>query len=150
MSAEENRLIVSRLYDQVINRGDIGAADSLITEDYIQHTVLGFPSGREAFKRFFARFRGAFPDARVSAEDVIAEGDLVVVRYRLELTMRIRFLFFTRSKHLAVKGIDIFRISGNLIAEHWDAIDFSEARRRLGLAGSFCAWRRLSRLTRDG
>lgn len=80
MSAEENKALVRRFY-QEIDRGNVEAMDELVAKDYIDHSPPPFPlpPGREGLKEAFRLFWEATP-GRHEIEDQIAEGDKVVTR----------------------------------------------------------------------
>jgi len=81
MGEAENKAIARMFYDEVVNRGNIGVIDKVTAENYVDHTAAaGMPPGREGEKQWFLMLRAAFPDGRTTIDDIIAEGDKVVVR----------------------------------------------------------------------
>ena len=123
MSTENNKSIVRRLFEELM-KGNVSIADKLIATDYAQHSVFGIPDGREAFKQFFLAFAMAAPDAQFVIEDVIAEGDKVVIRLTVTGTQTgpLQGIPPTGRK-FSMRGIDIFRVADDRIVEHWDAVD---------------------------
>ena len=120
---EENKAIVKRLYGE-LNRGNLNVADELIVPDYAQHSILPVPPGREGFKQFFAAFGAAFPDAHFAIEDLFGEGDRVAMRFRGQFTHKGPFMGIPPSgKRITMTGIDVFRLKGGKIVEHWDQVD---------------------------
>jgi len=81
MRSEEIKAIVRREIEQIWNNGNLAAADEIIAEHYVLHEASEDIKGLEAFKVFAADFRAAFHDVRFDIDDVIVEGDKVVVRY---------------------------------------------------------------------
>jgi steroid delta-isomerase-like uncharacterized protein len=82
---EENRRAIIRAFEEVFNGGNLAAIDELFQPDVVFYsTALPDPSepvrGREAYKEFARGFLAAFSDIRFDILDVVAEGDLVVVR----------------------------------------------------------------------
>lgn len=133
MSAEKNKAIVRRLFEEVM-KGNLAVADELIAEEYAQHSVFGIPNGREAFKQFFMAFAGAVPDAHFDVEDVIAEGDKVVIRLTVTGTQTGALQGIPPTgKKFSMKGIDIFRVVDGKIVEHWDAVDQFGMLQQLGV-----------------
>lgn len=133
MSAERNKSVVQRLFDEVM-KGNLAIADELIAEDYAQHSVFGIPNGREAFKQFFMGFASAVPDAQFVVEDVIAEGDKVVSRFTVTGTQKGALLGIPPTeKKFTMRGIDIFRLKDGKIVEHWDAVDQLGMLQQLGI-----------------
>ena len=132
MSAEENKAIVRRLFEEVM-KGDLSVADELIVEDYAQHSVFGIPNGREGFKQFFMAFAAAVPDARFILEDMISEGDRVVTRVTVTGTQTGALQGIPPTgRTFSMTGIDIFRLLDGKIVEHWDAADQLGMLRQLG------------------
>ena len=65
-----------------------------------------------------AKFHAAFPDARYTVEDQIAEGDKVVVRWTLRATQSLEYQGHPSSgKTMTVTGISLFRLGDGNIQE---------------------------------
>jgi steroid delta-isomerase-like uncharacterized protein len=125
MTAQErNKQQFQRLYDEVINTGDLERADVYITPDRPDNDP-GLPPemtrDREGFKLFFRMFRAAFPDQKFDIEFMVAEGEKVVAYGTVEGTHQGEFLGMKASgKHFKVRNIDICRFTADgLIAEHF-------------------------------
>jgi ketosteroid isomerase-like protein len=71
--------VVLRAFEE-INRGDLDAASGYVAPDL---ALNGEQIGREAYKRRDEAMRAAFPDLRYDIEDLVAEGDTVVARWRM-------------------------------------------------------------------
>src|SRR5690349_11955159 len=82
-SAKHNVAVVRRAVEEVWNQRDLDVADALFAHDYINHGGLipDLVSGPEMIKISVALFRTAFPDFRVTADDVRAEGETVLLRW---------------------------------------------------------------------
>ena len=80
---EENKAVVRRLVEEVINAGNLGAADELYAPDYASPdaSASGDARGPEVAKRLVAAYRAAYPDFSMTVEDELAEGDKVATRY---------------------------------------------------------------------
>src|SRR5258708_2421822 len=81
MSTEENKALVRRLIEEVWNQGNLAIFDELYAPDFIFHDP-GLPQvrTREEDKQWIARILKAFSDFHITIDDLIAEGDQVVVR----------------------------------------------------------------------
>jgi predicted ester cyclase len=121
MSAEENKSLVRREQEELWNHsGDLDAAEEL------------FAAG-EAAKQQAADFRRGFPDVTSTIEDLIAEGDKVVARWRSRATHRGDYMGIAPSgKEVEFTGISIYRIEGNKIAESWSVEDQFGLMRQIG------------------
>ncbi len=82
MSVEENKAVVRRHVEELFNKGDLSVADEIISADYVYHSPLGMEfKGPEGVKQMVAMARDAFPDIHFTIDDMVAEGDVVAVRY---------------------------------------------------------------------
>lgn len=110
----QNKKLVHDFFTSVINKRDLTAADTYLTEGYIQRNP-GIKTGREGFKAYFTNLFKNFTQTEVHITKMLAEGDEVVTycEYR----------FAGRLLKLKMKTIDIWRIEGDRIAEHWDAVE---------------------------
>ena len=125
---ERNKNQLQRLYDEVINTGDLERANLYITPDRPDNDP-GLPPemtrDREGFKLFFRMFRAAFPDQKFDIEFMVAEGEKVVAYGTVEGTHTGDFLGMQASgKPFKVRNIDICRFNAEgMIAEHWGLFD---------------------------
>jgi len=77
-----NKELVRRCIEQAVNTGSLKVADELLANDYVyREPTVGEKRGREGFKQLITMYRTAFPDVRLTVEQQIAEGDLVVTRW---------------------------------------------------------------------
>lgn len=136
MTARSTATIVHRLFDEVINTGDLDRADALIAQDYIEHTT---PSGTAAvglaaFKRGAAQVRAAFPDFRATVEDALATDDTVAFRLTMGGTHRGTFAGVAPTgRVVAYSAIGFVRVAGGKIAERWLQIDATGLLRQMGV-----------------
>ena len=80
MAAEENKADVRRYNDLVgeyWRTGDADILDEVVAPDFVHHAP-GLPPDLEGMKQALPMFRAAFPDMRLTEEDLVAEGDRVV------------------------------------------------------------------------
>jgi steroid delta-isomerase-like uncharacterized protein len=66
--------LVQRIFDEVINRGDVDAADELFTEDFVDHGPGGDLHGVPAFKDVVRAWLAAAPDVHCAVAGVISDG----------------------------------------------------------------------------
>lgn len=135
MSAEENKGIMRRIYEEVINQGNMDAADELIAADLVEHDPFpGYEPSLEGFKEGLAAFRGAFPDLHATVEDMIAEGDMVAARITMSGTHQGEFMGIPPSgKRVTISGIDLARFEGGKGVEHWANQDDLGMMQQLGV-----------------
>jgi steroid delta-isomerase-like uncharacterized protein len=117
---------VSRRLTELFSSGDEALADSIFSSDVVFHGTAGDGElrGVDAMKRFVAAYRSAFPDARSTVEDQVAEGDKVVTRWRARGTHRGQLgPIAATGREFVMGGITIERIADGRIAEVWVARD---------------------------
>jgi predicted SnoaL-like aldol condensation-catalyzing enzyme len=116
----EPRELVHRIFDEVINNGNLGAIDELFTDDYVDHGPMGDMQGREAFKQLVAQWREAVPDVHCRVENVIVEGDLAAWTVHTTGTHTGDGLGFPATgKRFETVSANIGRITDGRAHEHW-------------------------------
>src|SRR5690348_8086479 len=112
MSLEANKAIVMQLYEEIFNKGDLDLANKLIAPNAINHDPQlppGVPIGPQGLKAAVTMLRSAFPDDHHTIEDLVAEGDKVVVRLTHNGTHQGTFLGLPPTgKHITNTSIHIF------------------------------------------
>jgi steroid delta-isomerase-like uncharacterized protein len=125
MTSEQNKAIVRRAFEEPW-KGNLDVIDELIATQYIGHDPaspepLRGPAG---VKEFISTYRAAFPDARITVEQQLAEGDLVATRWTGRGTHEGELMGITAtSKRVTVSGLTISRLEGGKIVEefqNWD------------------------------
>jgi len=135
MSTEENKALARRWYEEAFNKHNVAAIDELYAPDVVTHDNPLMPEGNRAgAKRLFAGLFAAVPDMSVTVEDLIAEGDKVVARYTTRGTQRGEFMGIPATgKSFTSTAIDILRVEGGKIAEHWHETDQLGMMQQLGV-----------------
>ncbi len=121
MSTEQNKAIVSRIYEELINQENKGVIDEIYAENVIIHDpFMGTMTGVGAFKQLLSVFDTAFPGHRVKVEHIMAEGDYVAVLHTHTATHTGPFMNLPPTgKTAVVNGIELFRLSDGKIVEFW-------------------------------
>jgi predicted SnoaL-like aldol condensation-catalyzing enzyme len=111
-SAEEaNRVLVTRFYDAVVNEKDVAKARTMVGAQYVQHNP-GAADGVEGMEKFIAFLKTNAPQAHNEVKRSFVDGDHVILHVlsKRQPTDRGRAI------------VEIFRVSGGKVVEHWDAI----------------------------
>ena len=132
MSPEDNKALVQRFFEEVVNQRNLAALDQFVSPNAINHTVAsGLPPGP---MQFLSLHLSAFPDVKATVEDLLADGDKVVARVSYRGTQQGAFRTISpTSKPITVMGINIFRIDNGKMLEHWGLIDRLSALQQLGV-----------------
>jgi steroid delta-isomerase-like uncharacterized protein len=135
MAAEDNKAIVRRFYEEVLNQGNLAMSDELVAADFVDHQPFpGQGPGLAGLKESLGAFRAAFPDLQYTIEDLIAEGDKVVVRATMRGTNEGSLFGLPASgKQVTVGDIDIVRIAGGKMVEGWGITDRLSMMQQLGV-----------------
>lgn len=126
MSAEDNKDVVRRHFEECWRQGNLAVVDDLLDITYVSHAPPppGVGSDREGFKQIVTLFRSVFPDIHYTVEDQLAEGDKVATRWTARGAHRGPFMGLPPSgKEVTFTGIFIDRIVDGKCVEHWGAID---------------------------
>jgi len=135
MPTEENKALMRRFYEE-ISKGNLAVVDELVAADLIEHSpfVPGQAPGRQGTLDLFTMIRAAFPDLRVTVEDMVAEGDKVVARGTFSGTHKGEFMGIAPTgKQMTVGLIEILRIAGGKMVEHWNVVDSLGMMQQLGV-----------------
>ncbi len=133
MSTEENKTLVRRGSD-ALNERNWAALDALCASDIVSHIASVTIQGLEPYKQCLAMYFTAFPDARLTIEDLIAEGDRVAVRQTLHGTHQGDFMGMPPTgRQVTGTGISIFRIVNGKVVEQWANYDDLGLLQQLGV-----------------
>jgi len=120
-----NKELVRRFYKEVYVDWNMALVDEVVSPQFTSHDwPKSSPTGPEGFREFYSAIRSALPDARYEVDDLIAEGDKVVVRWRLLGTHKGDFRGIAATgREIALKGIAIYRVEGGKLLERWVVSD---------------------------
>ena len=124
MSTEQNKAVVRRFLDEVLNNQNVALVDELFAPDYVNHLA---PGGREGFKQFQTMLLSAFPDLTMhtSMEHLVAEGDYVVAR--------ITYRFANAGKEATGSDLSEYRLANGKIVEDWPPSDSASLLQQVGV-----------------
>jgi predicted ester cyclase len=129
-----------RLLEETFNTGNLDIVDQFVAPDAINHDPaesarMRSLRGPEVLKQTVQMYRTAFPDVRMTVDDVIAAGDKVVLRWHSEGTHRgqLEGLAPTGARG-TVTGISIDLWRDNKVVESWTEWDNLGLARQLGAA----------------
>ena len=135
MSIKENKVIVQRIFEEVINGRSLDVVEELFAPDYIFHGPGGQElHGPEGFKQIVSQPHAAFPDFHITVEDMIAEGDKVVCRFSTSGTQKgVLGGIPPTNKLVRNRGMLIYRIAEGKVVEHWEILDMLGVIQQLGV-----------------
>ncbi len=137
MSTEDNKANDRRALEE-FNQGNVAAFFELYAPNFINHDP-GSPWIRtlEDYKQWIIELRNAFPDGHLTIDDMIAEGDQVVVRWTFSGTntgdMVTPMHIPATGKQVTITGITIDRFAEGKLVETWQHGDTMGLMQQLGL-----------------
>ena len=135
MSAEGNKALVRRIFEEVWNAGNLDVFDETIAADYVLHdpSVPEDVIGVDGIKGLASAFLRAFPDLRFFIEDQVAEGDKVATRWTSSATHEGELMGIAPTgNRTRVSGVTVGRVSGGKLAEDWNNWDTLGLMRQIG------------------
>ncbi|HWQ18413.1 MAG TPA: ester cyclase [Methanotrichaceae archaeon] len=135
MSLESNKALVRRFLEEVPGKGNLSVVDDLALPSLVLHVPLPEQTpGAEGMKDIAFVCRNAFPDMKITLEDMIAEGDRVACRFTTTGTNSGQFMGLPPTgRKISLSGIEIFRIEDGKIAEIWGQADLLGLMQQLGV-----------------
>ena len=123
MPEAENAALVRRWFEEVWNQRRAATVNELLAPGAVGHLEGGLEvRGAAEFHPVRTALLGAFPDFEVAVEQVIAQGDDVVVRWSAKGSHRGETLGFPASqKRAAFRGMTWLKFRDGRIVEGWDA-----------------------------
>jgi predicted ester cyclase len=133
---ETNKALLLRLIDEGFNKGNLAVVDEIVSAGAKEHQ-RGNHDGSEGTKEVINTLRMWFPDFAMHVEDIVASGDEVWARFRATGTnlgpvMRRQ----PTGKRMSIDVIDIVKVKGGRIMEHWGVPDQLGMMLQLGLLGN--------------
>ena len=131
-SARDNVAVVRRHFD-LLHHYDEAGADAIWDHDLVFREPHQVIRGRDAGKRRYREFRAAFPDIEATLYEVVAQDDIVAVRYTLRGTHQAPFAGIPATGTQAtLAGMGMFRLVDGRIVEGWGCADFFGFLQQLG------------------
>ncbi len=93
MSVEENKALMQRFYDEVINQGNLDNIEKFVNADIVENNPAAkdIAPGLEGFVQELSYVRSAFPDVHMEIKDIIGEGEKVAYILSFTGTHRVNF-----------------------------------------------------------
>lgn len=132
--SEDNKALARHSWE-LASQHDPDALEEVYAGDLVWHEPDQDVRGLEEAKQYYSKYLSAFPDLNFTVEDVIAEGDKVVTRWRVRGTHQGEVEDFgpPTGRQMEFEGITIHRIEGGKIVEEWEKYDNLSIMQQLGL-----------------
>jgi len=125
--------LIRRYYSELWNAWSVTTLEELISPNIVFRGSIGTAvHGIEEFKQYVNRIRSAFPDFHNHIEEIIGEGDKVVVRLTYTGTHRGELFGFSgTNKRITYQGITIFQFGGGKIVSGYVLGDTESLKRQI-------------------
>jgi len=131
---QEANALLDRL-EEIYNEGNFAITEDVFSPDFVLHHC-GFPEdlvGIEAFEGFVTQNRTAFPDFKLTHDQVIVKDDKMASRWTVTGTHTGPFGDLPPTgKKLQISGLAISRIANGKFAEEWLYFNFLDFYQQLG------------------
>lgn len=133
MSDDELRAAAQRFFEEVWNKGNVAEAEAFLAPGFVSHNTFDVQvTGPREYGAAVTHYREAFPDLHTTLEEVLVDGDRVVVRGTDRGTHRGAFMGVPASGHeVTTTWIEIFRMEDGKAAEGWLESDSAALRNQL-------------------
>lgn len=141
MPAAENKELVRRYFNEVANNGNLDLVDEMFAPDYLHHDPANPDPrgvvGPQGVKDHLLSLTRGFPDVRFEIDDVVADGDEVLVRWTATLTHTGDYFGIPPTGRRAeITGINWWRVRDGRALEGWVNRDDFGLFQQLGLIPS--------------
>jgi predicted ester cyclase len=115
MSTEHNKEIVRRFVTEALSGRNLGLADEVLAPNYVNRMT---GADLAAFKGMLTGMSTALSDVRFEIDDLVAEGDSVVARWKMEATHTGSLMGETPTgKRVSSRGLTYYRLVNGQIVE---------------------------------
>lgn len=123
MTVDQNKRLVRRYYEEVLNTGDVTDVASFIAPDYVEvYDNVRYPLGLEGAKEHVLGVRRTYADLRLTIEQQIGEGEWVVSVVTMRGTHVGEWLGIAPTgKPVQMTAVNVDRVVDGRIVEHGGA-----------------------------
>jgi predicted ester cyclase len=138
MSFEQSKGIIRRIYEEVLNAGNLDLAREVIAAEAVDHAPHSRSSlpigGNDSIEDFLVEFCTAFPDVYWMVEQMQPDGDTVVVRTTVSGNHHAEFRGLRPTgRQFTLAAVDTVRLSEGKIVEHWGELDMASLQQQLAI-----------------
>lgn len=130
MSAEQNKTLIQRFFDELWNSRRLGIADEIFSENCQTHQlrsgrgIVAVKRGPSEIKEHVSAWVDGFPDITFTVEQMVAEGDVVVTRARMTGTHDGLWLGIAATgKKVDIRMMTTHKVVDGKIVEDWVLIE---------------------------
>jgi steroid delta-isomerase-like uncharacterized protein len=123
------------LWYEAFTNKDPALLDKILHETWVDiPSPPGTPAGPAGVKPLLARLTTTFPDLKLTIEDILQEGDKVVVRAKMTGTQKEAFMGFpSKDRKMDIQVVDIHEFKDGKIVRTWHTEDWMSGLHQLGV-----------------
>jgi steroid delta-isomerase-like uncharacterized protein len=123
------------LWYEAFNRNHPALFHRILSEKWVDiPPVPGQPVGPEGAKQILVELTTAFPDLAIRIDDVLQDGNKVIVRSEIAGTQRNALMGFPpKNRKMAIQAIDIHEFKDGKIVRTWHTEDWLTGLHQLGI-----------------
>ena len=130
MSTEQNKAVVRRFMAEVLTGRNVDLVDEILAPNYVNRST---GADLPAFKGFLTRMKPALSDMHFEIDDLIAEGDAVVARWKMEANHTGSLMGETPTgKKISARGLTYYGLENGRIVED-DPLSTPDLLQELGI-----------------
>ena len=135
MTTKNNYKSDVALWYEAFNQKDSTLLDRVLSETWVDiPPAPGQPAGPAGAKQLLAELTTSFPDLKITLEEILQDGNKVVVRSEIAGTHQAAFIGFAAKKRkLSIQAIDIHEFKDGKIARTWHSEDWLTGLHQLGV-----------------
>jgi steroid delta-isomerase-like uncharacterized protein len=122
---EKNKQICREFLEELHNKDNLDIIDVYVDENVVSHDPFpGQAPGARGVRETMELYRKAFPDYRITFNDMLSENDKVMIKFTTIGTHKGEFMGFPASDNaISYEEVLILRLKNGKIIEHWAVAD---------------------------
>jgi len=132
---DHNKIIIKRYFNEAWNKGMLDTLDEIISIEYTNHSpgMPNPPKGPEGLKPIITAIRKAFPNLNYEIKNMVSSEEQIAVHTIMRGTHDGDFFGIPATGNkVEVEQMQIERIQGGKIIEHWRVTDDMSVMKQLG------------------
>jgi predicted SnoaL-like aldol condensation-catalyzing enzyme len=125
---KENEALAHRFHMDIFQKGNLKIVDEIISPNFVMHNPMLPPEvkeGPEGVRKFAMATIDAIPDRQFIHQDAIANGDKILIRWKLAgKIIKEKFGIPPSDKPVIITDFDLFKIIDGEIVEMWQQFNF--------------------------
>ena len=133
MTIEQNRAIVTKIFEQAWSQANFNGIDAVIAEDAQFHIhSLTLPTNAADLEQIVTRWHRAFAGFKFTIEDMVAENDTVAVRMTMSGTHQSQWQDIPPTgRQISVDTMMFLQITDGKVTQIWETFDEPTLRKQL-------------------